>query len=188
MSSCRGCCTWRSCAATHAHGRLRAVDVTRRAARPGVVAVFTADDLGDYWRPAPLLVPPPPIPGWSSTSARRCRWLDDKVRHVGEPIAMVVAESRYVAEDALGDIVVDVDPLDAVVDLERALAPGAPRVHEHLALERRGHGFISEGRLRQPRARRPTSLLRVGSATTAAPRRRSRTARIVARGIRAPNS
>ena len=46
----------------------------------------------------------------------------DKVRHVGEPIAMVVAESRYVAEDALADIVVDVEPLAAVVDLEAALA------------------------------------------------------------------
>jgi CO/xanthine dehydrogenase Mo-binding subunit len=56
----------------------------------------------------------------------------DKVRHVGEPLAMVVAESRYVAEDALADIAVDIDPIEAVVDLERALEPGAPRLHEHL--------------------------------------------------------
>ncbi len=116
----------------HAHGRLRAVDVSAARGRPGVVAVFTADDLGDYWRPAPLLVPPPPVPGMVFNQCTQVPLARDKVRHVGEPIAMVVAENRYVAEDALADIVVDIDPLDAVVNLERALAPGAPRVHEHL--------------------------------------------------------
>jgi len=116
----------------HAHGRLRAVDASTARGRPGVVAVFTADDLGDYWRPAPLLVPPPPVPGMVFNQCTQVPLARDKVRHVGEPIAMVVAENRYVAEDALADIVVDVDPLDAVVDLERALALGAARVHEHL--------------------------------------------------------
>ena len=54
----------------------------------------------------------------------------DKVRHLGEPVALVVAVSRYVAEDALEDIVVDYEPLPAVVDLEKALEPGAALVHE----------------------------------------------------------
>jgi aerobic carbon-monoxide dehydrogenase large subunit len=56
----------------------------------------------------------------------------DKLRHAGEPIAMVVAESRYLAEDALADIIVDVEPLEAAVDLDRSMAPDAPRVHEEL--------------------------------------------------------
>ena len=47
----------------HAHGRLRGVDVGAALRRPGVVAVYTAADLGDYWQPGPLLVPPPPVKG-----------------------------------------------------------------------------------------------------------------------------
>ena len=79
------------------------------------------------------------------------------MRYVGEPIAMVVAESRYIAEDALRDIVVDVEPLDAVVDLEAALADGAPRVHERSRLERRRARGAAQGRLRGGARAAPTS-------------------------------
>ena len=113
-----------------AHGILRGIDAGAARARPGVVAVYTAADLGDYWQPGPLLVPPPPIPGLVFNAATQVPLARDKVRHCGEPLAMVVAESRYVAEDALDDITVDQEPLPAVVDLEAALAPGAPLVHE----------------------------------------------------------
>jgi CO/xanthine dehydrogenase Mo-binding subunit len=116
----------------HAHGRLRSVDVEAARARPGVVAVYTAQDLGDYWQHAPLLVPPPPVPGMVFHACTHVPLARDKVRYVGEPIAMVVAESRYIAEDALADIRVDIDPLDVVVDLERALEADAPRLHEQL--------------------------------------------------------
>src|SRR3990167_6727855 len=92
----------------HAHGRLRSVDVESARARPGVVAVYTAEDLGDYWQPAPLLVPPPPVPGLVFHACTQVPLARDKVRHVGEPLAMVVAESRYVAEDALADIRVEI--------------------------------------------------------------------------------
>ncbi|MDQ3606460.1 MAG: xanthine dehydrogenase family protein molybdopterin-binding subunit, partial [Gemmatimonadota bacterium] len=47
----------------HAHALIRGIDVAAARARPGVVAVFTAEDLGDYWQPGPLLVPPPPVEG-----------------------------------------------------------------------------------------------------------------------------
>ena len=47
----------------HAHAGILSVDTSRAKARPGVVAVVTAEDLGDDWKPGPLLVPPPPIPG-----------------------------------------------------------------------------------------------------------------------------
>ncbi len=116
----------------HAHARVKGVDVAAARRRPGVVAVYTAGDLGDFWRPGPLLVPPPPIPGLLFNSCTQVPLAKDKVRHAGEPLAMVVAESRYVAEDALEDMTVDVEPLPVVVDLEAALAPGAPLVHEHL--------------------------------------------------------
>ncbi|HYL56490.1 MAG TPA: hypothetical protein VEU73_13035, partial [Gemmatimonadales bacterium] len=113
----------------HAHARLVGVDATAARSRPGVVAVYTAADLGDYWRPGPLLVPPPPIAGLVFNACTQVPLARDKLRHVGEPIAMVVAESRYLAEDALDDITLDAEPLPAVVDLEKALRDGAPRVH-----------------------------------------------------------
>ena len=132
----------------HAHARLIEVDVSAARQRRGVAAVYTFADLGDYGTPAPLLVPPPPIPGLVFHPCTHRPLAKDKVRYVGEPIAMIVAESRYVAEDAVRDVVVDVEPLDAVVGLEKALAPGAPLVHEHLGIQRRGARRTAQGRLR----------------------------------------
>ncbi|HTG31612.1 MAG TPA: xanthine dehydrogenase family protein molybdopterin-binding subunit [Thermoanaerobaculia bacterium] len=114
----------------HAHARLRGVDVSKARGREGVIAVYTAEDLGDYWQHGPLLVPPPPVEGMVFNQRTQVPLVKDKVRHLGEPIAIVVAVSRYVAEDALADIAVDYEPLPAAVDLEKALAPGAPLVHE----------------------------------------------------------
>jgi len=116
----------------HAHARLGRIDVSRALALPGVIAVYTAADLGDYWRPGPLLVPPPPIPGITFNQRTQVPLAKEKVRHLGEPVALVVAESRYLAEDALEAIEVDYEPLPPAVDLERSVAPGAPRVHDDL--------------------------------------------------------
>jgi len=116
----------------YAHGRLIKVDVSAARQHPGVAAIYTFADLGDYGRPAPLLVPPPPIPGLVFHSRTHRPLASDKVRYVGEPIAMIVADSRYIAEDAVRDVVVEVEPIDAVVDLEAALVAGAPKVHEDL--------------------------------------------------------
>ncbi|MGH7674082.1 MAG: xanthine dehydrogenase family protein molybdopterin-binding subunit, partial [Gemmatimonadales bacterium] len=136
----------------HAHARLRGVDAAAARRRPGVVAVYTAADLGDYWQPGPLLVPPPPIPGLVFHPCTLVPLARDKVRHVGEPIAMVVAESRYVAEDAVGDLVADLEPLSPVVDLEAALAPGAPLLHEHLASNVAAHVVQRKGDYARARA------------------------------------
>ena len=84
----------------HAHARIGSIDVSAALARDGVVAVYTADDLGDYWQPGPLLVPPPPIEGAVFNQRTQVPLAKDKVRHVGEPVAVVIAESRYLAEDA----------------------------------------------------------------------------------------
>src|SRR5258705_4456710 len=115
-----------------AHGRIRSIDVEAARARPGVVAVYTAADLGSYWQPGPLLVPPPPIAGITFNQRTQVPLARDKVRHVGEPLAVVIAESRHGAEDALPDIAVDIEPLPAVVDLGRALDATASSVHEHV--------------------------------------------------------
>jgi len=136
----------------YAHARLTGVDVSAARRRPGVVAVYTAADLGDYWRPGPLLVPPPPIPNLVFHARTQVPLARDTVRHVGEPIVMVVAESRYLAEDAVDDIVVDAEPLPAVVDLEAALAPGAPLVHEQLGSNVAAHVVQRKGDYERARA------------------------------------
>jgi carbon-monoxide dehydrogenase large subunit len=115
-----------------AHARIRGIDVSAARRRAGVVAVYTATDLGDYWQPGPLLVPPPPIAGITFNQRTQVPLGKDKVRHVGEPLAVVIAENRAIAEDALADIVVELDPLPAVADIERALDPSAATVHDDL--------------------------------------------------------
>ena len=114
----------------YAHARIRGIDASAALARTGVAAVYTAADLGDYWKPGPLLVPPPPIEGRVFNERTQVPLAKDKVRFAGEPIAVVIAESRYLAEDALTDIVVDFEPLPAVVDLEKALEPGSALAHD----------------------------------------------------------
>ncbi len=116
----------------YAHARLRRLDADAARALPGVAAVYTAEDLGDLNRPGPLLVAPPPIEGLVFHTRTQRPLATGKVRHAGEALAVVVAESRYLAEDALEAIAVDLEPLDAVVDLEAALEAGAPRVHDDL--------------------------------------------------------
>jgi carbon-monoxide dehydrogenase large subunit len=144
----------------HAHARLRGVDASAARRRPGVVSIYTAADLGDYWRPGPLLVPPPPIPGLVFHPCTQVPLAKDKLRHVGEPIAMVAAESRYLAEDARDEIVVDADPLGPVVDLEAALARGAPLVHEHLSSNVAAHVLQRKGNYQQARSRADTVIQR----------------------------
>src|SRR5450631_1132692 len=104
-----------------AHAKIVSIDVSSALKRSGVVAAFVAGDLGDYWQPGPLLVPPPPIAGITFNQRTQVPLAKDKVRHVGEPLAVVIAHSRHVAEDAIADIVVDIEPLPAVVDIEKAL-------------------------------------------------------------------
>jgi carbon-monoxide dehydrogenase large subunit len=128
-----------------AHARIRSIDADAARARAGVAAVYTAADLGDYWRPGPLLVPPPPIAGLVFHTATQVPLARDKVRHAGEPLAMVVAESRYLAEDALEEIVVELDPLPAVTDLEAALAADSALVHEQFGTNLAAHVRQTKG-------------------------------------------
>ncbi len=105
----------------HPHARLTGIDVHRAVALPGVVGVVTGAELKDLAGPI-LSVVKAPVPYYP--------FAIDKVRYVGEPVAVVVADSRYIAEDALDLIAVDYAPLPAVSDLDSARADGAPLLHE----------------------------------------------------------
>ena len=99
-----------------AHGRIRAIDVSRAKKISGVHAVITAADLGD---PIPLLPmrlqPMPEFEAFGQPVMAR-----DKVRYVGEALAMVLADSAGIAEDALGAIDVDIEPLPAIATWQSA--------------------------------------------------------------------
>lgn len=116
----------------YAHAKIKSIDVSQALLRAGVVAIYTANDLGDYWKPGPLLVSPPPVEGIIFNEKTQVPLAKDKVKFAGEPIVMVLAESRYIAEDALADIQVDYEPLASVVDLELALDPSSILVHDEI--------------------------------------------------------
>jgi aerobic carbon-monoxide dehydrogenase large subunit len=104
---------------TYAHARIVGIDVTEALAVDGVLGVYTWDDLpGRLADPLPLLIPHPDLthPRTQYALAR------GEVNHVGEAVAMVVAVDRYVAEDAAELVVVDYEPLPAVVGIDAARA------------------------------------------------------------------
>ncbi len=129
----------------YAHAVIKNVDVSQALQREGVAAVYTAADLGEYWKPGPLLVSPPPIDGIIFNERTQVPLAKDKVRFAGEPIVLVLAESRYIAEDALADIQVEYEPINAVVDLEKALQPESPIVHEDLGSNVAAHVVQTKG-------------------------------------------
>ncbi len=110
---------------THARARILNIDTSAASALPGVHLVLTAKDLGEVLEPSPLLVPHHALtqPRTQLPLAR------DEVRYVGEAVAMVVADSRYFAEDALDLIEVEYEPFPVVHSLEVSSAESAPLVH-----------------------------------------------------------
>ena len=107
------------------HAEIRGVDASRALALPGVVAVYTAADL-----PFEGGVPCASNPTADAKQPERPPLARGKVRMTGEPVAVVVAESRYAAADGAEAVDVDYEPLPVVVDSERALEDGAAQVHE----------------------------------------------------------
>ena len=128
-----------------AHGRILSIDASVARAREGVVAVYTAEDLGDYNAMGPLLVRPPPIDDLVFNQATNRPLASGRVRYAGEPVAMIVAESRYIAEDAIADVWVDIDPMDVVVDLEAGLEVDAPVIHDQIGTNLAAHVAQTKG-------------------------------------------
>ncbi|HEX6386474.1 MAG TPA: xanthine dehydrogenase family protein molybdopterin-binding subunit [Anaerolineae bacterium] len=114
----------------YAHARIKSIDTSAAEALEGVVGFITTDDLLAEDSPCG------PLPcGWQVPNIRMPNTdalAIDKVRHVGDRVIAVVAESPYVAADALDLIEVDYEPLPAVVGARNAMAEGAPLVHEEI--------------------------------------------------------
>ncbi|MEM7428686.1 MAG: xanthine dehydrogenase family protein molybdopterin-binding subunit [Pseudomonadota bacterium] len=111
----------------HAHARIVGVDTAAAAAMPGVVGVYHADDLEGLVRPVHATSR---MKDYHSTPLHPLA--KDKVRFAGEAVAAVVAESRYLAEDAAALIDIDYEPLQHLSDAAEAALPDAVRLHEAL--------------------------------------------------------
>jgi aerobic carbon-monoxide dehydrogenase large subunit len=119
-----------------AHARINGVDLSRAREMPGVIAAFSGEDLAGEWAaglPCAWPIANRSFPDPTTEDPRAPdHWpvAKDKARHAGDPVAVIVAESRALAADALEAVEVDYDPLDPVLDLEDALKPEAALVHE----------------------------------------------------------
>ena len=105
----------------HPHAKLRRIGVERAEAHPGVHGVVTGADIAAITNPIPSAVRVP---------IEYYPMAVDKVRYAGEPVALVAADDRYAAEDALELIEVDYDPLEPVVDLSAAMEEDTTLLHE----------------------------------------------------------
>lgn len=109
-----------------AHARILSIDAEAARSMPGVRAVYTGGEIAGRLKPLRI---------GGSAAMRPVKLYPlavGKVRYFGEPLAVVVADDRYLAEDAVEAIVVEYGPLPAVVDPEAAMAPGSPAVHEEV--------------------------------------------------------
>lgn len=116
------------------HATIRAIDATAALALPGVHTVVTGEDARRWTRPFTVGVKQP-MEHWCLAVER--------VRYVGEPVAVILAEDRYRAEDALDAVKVTYEPLPTVVDPQQAAMPDAPLLHPAV-----GSNIVSERRFR----------------------------------------
>jgi aerobic carbon-monoxide dehydrogenase large subunit len=148
-----------------AHARIKAIDVSRAAAAPGVVYALTGPELAQLLPPVSdtqLALPSK----WTTLvqhkfiNPQQPLLAHDKVRHVGEALAVIVAESRYAAEDAAELVELDLDPLPAVLDPELALTAGTTIVHDRFGTNLIGAFTIAKGDADGALARAPRRLQR----------------------------
>ena len=111
----------------HAHARIQSINTSAAQSAPGVLAVYTGADTEGVLNPMPCAWV---IPDSDVKAVAYPPLAQDVVRYVGDAVAVVVAETRYQAEDALELIDVSYDPLPVVVNAEGAMQPGAPQLHE----------------------------------------------------------
>lgn len=113
----------------YAHARIKATDISKAESMPGVVAVYTGKDFMGKLNPIPTAWNIPnsdlKVPTYLSVAT-------DRVRYVGDPVAVVVAETPFQAEDAAEMIEVEYDPLDPVIDQEKAVKDDAPQLYDEV--------------------------------------------------------
>ena len=117
----------------YAHARITKVNVSPALAHADVVAAWSGDDLADEWQGS---LPCAWIPTEDTNAPGHKPVAIDKARYVGDAVAVIAATSRGAAEDAAELVEVEYEPLPAVVDVEAALADGAPIVHEEFGTNR----------------------------------------------------
>ena len=110
----------------YAHARLEKIEIEAARTLPGVVDVITGQDLVGKLKPLESMG----FPGMKQ--APRLLLASEKVRYIGDPVVVILAENRYVAEDARDLLDIDYTPLEAVTDPEEAARPGAPLLYEEL--------------------------------------------------------
>lgn len=135
-----------------AHALIASIDTSAADSRPDVIRLLTASDIENVIEPFTRFVDqehtPPQLQEAIAPLVKPCPievLASDRVRYVGQPIAVVVSTSRYEAEDALELIDVDFEPLDVLVDPEQALAPGAALIHDHLGDNSQAHYQVDVG-------------------------------------------
>src|SRR5437660_10326598 len=133
-----------------AHARIRGVDLSPAAAMPGVLLALNGADLLQMLPPVPegqISLPRK----WTTVvqhkflNPRQPLLAHDKVRHVGEAVAMIVAESRHQAEDAAELVALDLEELPPVVDPEAGLRPDSPIVHDRFDTNLIGEFKVTRG-------------------------------------------
>ncbi len=117
---------------SHAHGIIRALDISVAKAMPGVRGVWTGADFADGYAPFPCAAPLKNRDGSALLQTGRLPLMTDKVRFVGDPVAVVVADTVAQARDAAEAVALDIEALDAVTDAEAAAMPGAPQLYDHI--------------------------------------------------------
>jgi carbon-monoxide dehydrogenase large subunit len=128
-----------------AHARIASIDTSVAAERPGILGVYTGDDL-DLEGPLPMAWVPP---GVDVNTPEHWPLARGKVCHVGQAVAVVVGDDKYAVVDAAEDVVVEYDPLPVVVDMEKALEDGTPLVHDDLGTNKTHEWSLAGGDVEQ---------------------------------------
>jgi carbon-monoxide dehydrogenase large subunit len=148
-----------------AHARIRAIDLSRAAATPGVIYALSGPELARQLPPVPdtqLALPSK----WTTLvqhkfiNPQQPLLAYDKVRHVGEAVAVMLAETRHAAEDAAELVTLDLDPLPPMLDPEAALRPDAVLIHDRFETNLIGGFTVGKGDLDSALARSPHKLQR----------------------------
>ncbi len=124
-----------------AHAKIVSIDSSLALERDGIHAVYTGEDMSDLGGPLPMAWVPP---GVEVNNPEHWPIARGAVKHVGDPVAVVIGEDRYGVIDAVEDVIVEYDPLPVVVDPEAALE-GAPFVHEQLGTNKVHEWSLSGG-------------------------------------------
>jgi aerobic carbon-monoxide dehydrogenase large subunit len=115
----------------YAHGAINSIDIAEAHSMPGVLGIFTGPDLTAAGIKNMPLGQAIPTADGSPMHRPSCPVLtSDKVRYVGDPVAIVVAETLPQAKDAAETVFIEIDPLPAVTSASEAAAPGAPQLHD----------------------------------------------------------